>query len=232
MKLEYVDETAVLTLDHPPVNALGLEEVQQITTLVRSLRPGAPLVITGTGAAFCAGVDTKAFASYETTARVELVHAITEMVAELVAVPSPVVAGINGHALGGGFVVMLCADYRLAAGTSTIKFGLTEAQAGIPFPIGPMEVIRHELTPGLLRYLTLSSSMLDPAAALEANVIDELVHQAEAVESQAIERASQIKAQSGFAVVKQQVRGQLAARLRDLAESKNDPLTEWLTRAS
>ncbi|MGG6549668.1 UNVERIFIED_CONTAM: enoyl-CoA hydratase/isomerase family protein, partial [Prevotella sp. 15_C9] len=77
------------------------------------------------------------------------------MVARLLAIETPVVAAINGHALGGGFVLMLACDYRLGADTAAAKLGMTEAQAGIPFPAGPLEVMRHELAPTLLRRLTL-----------------------------------------------------------------------------
>ena len=90
------------------------------------------------------------------------------------AIPKPVVAAINGHALGGGFVLMLACDYRIAVDIKSARLGMTEAQAGIPFPAGPLEVIRNELAPELLRRLTLTSAVLNPHELLEARIIDEL----------------------------------------------------------
>jgi len=103
-----------------------------------------------------------------------MVRAITRMVARLIAIPAPVVAAINGHALGGGFLLMLACDYRIAVDNEAAKLGMTEAQAGIPFPAGPLEVMRHELSPELLRRLTLTSAVLNTRELLEARVLDSL----------------------------------------------------------
>src|ERR1700758_3958351 len=97
-----------------------------------------------------------------------MVRGITRMVARLLAIPAPVVAAMNGHALGGGFVLMLACDYRIAAAVEAAKLGMTEAKAGIPFPAGPLEVMRHELRPEMLRRLTLTGAVLDPRELLDA----------------------------------------------------------------
>jgi peptidoglycan/LPS O-acetylase OafA/YrhL len=106
------------------------------------------VVLTGGGQVFSAGVDTRAFARYSRDQRQAMVRAITRMVAQLLAIPVPVVAAVNGHALGGGFVLMLACDYRIAVDVEAAKFGMTEAQAGIPFPAGPLEIIRQSPTTG------------------------------------------------------------------------------------
>jgi len=54
---------------------------------------------------------------------------------------------VNGHALGGGFVLMLACDYRIGVDIEAAKLGMTKAQAGIPFPVGPLEISPHELSP-------------------------------------------------------------------------------------
>jgi enoyl-CoA hydratase len=132
------------------------------------------VVLTGGGQVFSAGVDTGAFARDTRDQRQAMVRAITRMVAQLLAIPVPVVAAVNGHALGGGFVLMLACDYRIAVDVEAAKFGMTEAQAGIPFPAGPLEIIRHELGPELLRRLTLTSAVLSARELLDSRTIDEL----------------------------------------------------------
>ena len=132
------------------------------------------------------------------------------MTARLLAIPVPVVAAVNGHALGGGFALLLACNYRMAADVE--KVGMTEAQAGIPFPAGPLEIMRHELAPELLRRLALTSAVLGPRAFLEAGVLDELCPAGD-LKSQAVSRAKSLAAQPAFGTVKQQVRGGLAKRL-------------------
>jgi enoyl-CoA hydratase len=148
-----IEDMRVITIDRPPVNALDLETILALENAFAAARDSSDngVVLTGGGRVFSAGVDTRAFASYSREQRQATVRAITRMVARLLEIPSPVVAAINGHALGGGFVLMLACDYRIAVDDEDAKLGMTEAKAGIPFPAGPLEVMRHELPPELLR---------------------------------------------------------------------------------
>src|SRR6516162_11248119 len=172
-----IDETLIILVDRPPVNALDLETIAKLEQVFEGAAREAPLngvVLTGGGQVFSAGVDTRAFSGYSRDQRHEMVRGITRMVARLLAIPKPVVAAINGHALGGGFVLMLACDYRIAADIEAAKLGITEARAGIPFPAGPLEIIRHELAPELLRRLTLTSAVLGVRELRDCRTIDEL----------------------------------------------------------
>jgi enoyl-CoA hydratase len=195
-----VDDALLIMIDRPPVNALDLD---MITALEQSFAaaahdaPGNGVVLTGAGNVFSAGVDTRAFAGYSREQRHEMVRAITRMVARLLSIPSPVVAGINGHALGGGFVLMLGCDYRIAADSESARLGMTEAQAGIPFPAGPLEIMRHELAPELLRVMTLTSAVLKPRELQAARVLDALCP-ADDVRPRSLAAAKGLAAQPGF----------------------------------
>lgn len=216
------DGVTVFCLDTPPVNAMGLEELAAVTEAAKSV--DTPLVLTGRGKAFSAGVDTKRLATYDADQRSRFIHGITVMALSLLEVTHPVVSAINGHALGGGLVLALAGDYRLAADNDAIKLGLTEAQAGVPFPAGALEVIRAEIEPAVLRYLTLSSSTIGVARACEAQLVDELCAPTDLLET-AIARARQLSAQPAFGGVKHQIRGALIDRVRAHAKAQNDPLT-------
>lgn len=218
------DETLVITIDRPPVNALDLDTITALEMTFTAAGHEAPrngVVLTGGGQLFSAGVDTRAFAGYGRAQRHEMVRAITRMVARLLAIETPVVAAVSGHALGGGFVLLLACDYRIGADIAAAKLGMTEAQAGIPFPAGPLEVMRHELAPALLRRLTLTSAVLTPRECLEAGVLDALCPAAE-VTSRSIAAAKSLAAQPAFRAVKRQIRGALAERLAALASSGQD----------
>jgi enoyl-CoA hydratase len=216
--------TVLITIDRPPVNALDLDTIvaleRTFAEVAREDPPGG-IVLTGGGKVFSAGVDTRAFMRYDRDERRALALAITRMVARLLEIRTAVVAAINGHALGGGFVLMLACDYRIAVHHLDTRLGMPEVIAGIPFPAGPLEIMRHELHPELLRRLALGGEVLNPQELLEADVLDDLCVDKD-VAAQAIELARNLSSQPGFRAVKQQIRGGLAKRLADLAAAGED----------
>jgi enoyl-CoA hydratase len=219
-----IDETLLLTIDRPPVNALDLSAIaaleQGFAAAAREIPQGG-VVLTGAGKVFSAGVDTRAFARYDREQRQSMAQAITRMVAQLLAIPVPVVAAVNGHALGGGFVLMLACDYRIGADVEAAKLGMTEAQAGIPFPAGPLEVMRHELAPEMLRRLTLTSVVLSMRELVNSGTLDELCA-ADILKSRALAQSKKLAAQPAFRAVKRQIRGALAQRVAELGASGPD----------
>ena len=162
------DGVAVVSLERPPVNALDLPMIEELGSAFARLADAPPrigAVLTGGGKTFCAGVDTRAFVSYSNEVRRRMVIAITRMTSAVLSLSCPLVAAVNGHALGGGFVLMLCCDYRLAVDDSELRLGLTEARAGVPFPAGPVAIMRYEMPAALLRQMTLSSRVLSSAGS-------------------------------------------------------------------
>jgi enoyl-CoA hydratase len=219
-----IDETLLLTIDRPPVNALDLSAIaaleQSFAAAGREI-PRGGVVLTGAGKVFSAGVDTRAFASYGREQRQSMAQAINRMVAQLLAIPVPVVAAVNGHALGGGFVLMLACDYRIGADVEAAKLGMTEAQAGIPFPAGPLEVLRHELAPEVLRRLTLTSAVLSMRELVNSGTLDQLCA-VDDLKSRSLAQSKKLAAQPAFRAVKRQIRGGLAQRVAELASSGHD----------
>jgi len=214
-----------IIIDRPPVNALDFRSIEALESAFESADRTSPILLTGGGSVFSAGVDTKAFAACAPHEKAGMIRAITRMTASLVCHPAPVIAAVNGHALGGGFVLMLCADVRLITDAASARFGLTEAHAGVPFPAGPLEIIRDEIEPNMLRRLTLTSQVLGSEEMMECGVADQRVSESTLIET-ARARALAVAAQPAFTVVKQQVRGRLMASLRTLAASGIDPLAQ------
>ncbi len=216
--LDEQDGVTRITLDRPPLNALDLPMIDAIGDTAARVPTDKPVILRANGRAFSAGVDTKAFESYSPKQRDDMIAAITAMTAKLLAIPTPIVAAINGHALGGGLVLPLCTDYRLCALGDDHKFGLTEARAGVPFPAGPAAIIRHQIPAPFLRQLTLSSRVVDAETLLQHTLVDELVP-AEVLDALALDRARDLASQPAFALVKQQVRGALAQEVAALADA-------------
>jgi enoyl-CoA hydratase len=208
------DGCVIVTLDRPPVNAVDPQAVADLGAWARGFSGKQPVVLTGAGASFSAGVDVRAFAAADAAGRQAFFAGITAMVRALVALPVPLVAAVNGHALGGGLVLALCADRRIAAEGSA-RYGLTEAKAGVPFPDGPIEVIKAEVPSALLRRMTLSSEIVSGQVLVEHGVFD-LLAPPDEVLVRAIADARAMAAQPAFTEVKRQIRGGLAARLAAL----------------
>lgn len=224
------DGVTRLTINLPPVNALDTAAVIALTGAFKSVAAAPPahgVLLAGAGKAFCAGVDVRAFAALDHPGRLALARAITAMVAALVAIPCPVIALVNGHALGGGLILALGADWRIAVDHPAIKLGLLEAQAGVPFPAGPMAMLHHLLPGTLARRLALSSEALPPAAMQDHGIVDQLCA-ADDLTSNGVARANALASQPGFALVKRQTLAPLTHELTALAAQGDEPYWEML----
>ena len=148
---EVKDNVALLTVDNPPVNPLS-DGVR--TGLYESLTKAEEddsvlgVVLTGNGRAFIAGADISEFGG-----NVEGVS-LNEVFQKLEHCSKPVVAAINGIALGGGLETALCCNYRIAdknafVGLPEVNLGLLPGAGGtqrLPRLVGPSEALKMMLT--------------------------------------------------------------------------------------
>jgi enoyl-CoA hydratase len=218
---------ALLRLSKPPVNALWTDLLGELEeSFEREAESGtAAIVLTGAGRCFSAGIDTKAAAGAGPEEAVAGVRAINGAVSRIFTAPMPVVAAVNGHALGGGLVIPLACDL-LVATREPCKLGLTEAAAGVPFPAAALEACRARLAPNVFNDLCLTARTFGPEEALALGVVDELAD-ADALVGRAIEFAADLAALPAFARVKEQVRAPQVAEMAALVE--RDPMLErWL----
>ena len=217
----------VLTLDRPPVNALETGFVRELTSAVEEASgQAAGIVLTGAGRAFSAGVDTKAAATLDAGGQRAGVEAINSLVTTLFGLPVPVVAAVNGHALGGGLIVPLACDVLVVTRAES-KLGLTEVVAGVPFPAAPLEVCRQRLSASVYNDLCLTGRVFGPEEALSLRIADELAEPDDLV-PRAIEIAARLAGYPSYARVKDQVRAAARAAIDEAVE--RDPLlTGWLS---
>ena len=125
---ELRDSIALLTLDNPPVNGLGLATRQQLLDALNRAHDDAQvhgIVISGGPRAFSGGADIREF----NTPQAEQEPTLPTLIAALEGSRKPVVAAIQGMALGGGLELALGAHYRVADGNAQI--GLPEVKLGI-----------------------------------------------------------------------------------------------------
>jgi 3-hydroxyacyl-CoA dehydrogenase len=120
--------TAVITLDNPPVNGLGLATRQGIAQGVERANADAQIkviVLTGAGKAFSGGADIKEFGSPKAIAEPNLLSLIKLLEDSA----KPTVAAINGTVMGGGLELSLGCHYRVAA--AKVPVALPEVKLGL-----------------------------------------------------------------------------------------------------
>lgn len=145
-----------VTLDRPERrNALSTPICQDLLALTDQIEADIDIrcvILSGTGSAFCAGADLKERREFDETRRWEYVELVDRALLEIEHIPVPVIAAVNGHALGGGTELALGCDVRLAV--ETADFGLTETGIGI-IPTGSIvRLLRdgHDAVNSLLTY--------------------------------------------------------------------------------
>ncbi|MGI8921084.1 MAG: enoyl-CoA hydratase/isomerase family protein [Solirubrobacteraceae bacterium] len=176
------DGVTVLTADRPPMNAMSVEFLGELVEALERLaaQPTRALVIAGREGCFSAGADLKAVPGYGPDDRRRMVERINAMALGTYALSCPVVAAVTGHAIAGGLVLALCADYRVASTDG--RYGLTEVKVGVPYPQAAIGVVRAELTPQAARVLALGSALTDADKCLALGVFDEAVEPARVVD--------------------------------------------------
>src|ERR1700734_924511 len=123
LEVELRSGVTIVELRHGKVNALDLELLRAITAAMHGIDGDGPVVITGAGPAFCAGVDLQRIAGGGPSYVREFLPALTEAFRAVFDYPGPVVAAVNGHAIAGGCVLAAACDVRLM---SRGTFGLAE----------------------------------------------------------------------------------------------------------
>jgi 3,2-trans-enoyl-CoA isomerase len=97
---------------------------------------------------------------------------------------------VNGHAIAGGCVLMLCCDWRVAADAPKTKIGVNEVAIGACFPPVTMNVVRQRLGPLVAERVILGARLYSPADSLALGLVDEVSADAEASARQRLEALS------------------------------------------
>jgi enoyl-CoA hydratase len=169
MDVELVDGVTTVRIDHPPVNAFDLGLVDDAVATVRGIE--GPIVLTGAGTCFSAGVDLRAIIDGGADYTDRFLAAVSAAFLAVFDHPAPVVAAINGHAIAGGCVLAMAADVRLM---SSGLIGLSEVAVGVPFPVAALEVCRYAMGPSVTGAV-LRADNVDIRTAAERGWIDEVV---------------------------------------------------------
>jgi enoyl-CoA hydratase len=199
LKLDVQDYVATLALDRPPVNALGRAIRQEITQAFDMLSDRADvraIVLTGSGNMFCAGADIKERAALagDPGEHAGLNRIVREMFYSIMECSKPVIAAVNGPALGAGFVLVLCCDILLASESAV--FGMPEVDVGLA---GGVKFLQRHFSPSKSRRLLMTGERVPAGELYRLGVIEECTA-TEALMPAALALAREIASKSPLAI--------------------------------
>jgi 3-hydroxyacyl-CoA dehydrogenase len=204
-------DVLVVTIDNPPVNALGAAVRQGLLAAMQQAQADAAVaavLLVGAGKAFIAGADIREFG------KPPVAPILPEVCRAIEGCDKPVVAVLHGAALGGGLEVALSAHYRLALPAATL--GLPEVNLGLLPGSGGTQRAPRLMGVQAATAMMLSGQHLKAKAARDAGLVDQLVESADPLAA-------------GLAYVRELLApGAPVRRTRDLAIAEPQVALAWL----
>jgi enoyl-CoA hydratase len=201
IKIEYRKNIAILTFNRPDVlNALSTETLTEALDAVKELEGnhGAwVLILTGAGRAFVAGADISELAGKtpEDARRYsELGHTFINTIHHM---DKPVIAAVNGYALGGGTEIALGCDIRIAS--ENAGFGLPEATVGVIPGWGGTQRAARLIGTALAKELIFTGEVIGAQRALEIGLVNRVVPH-ESIMDVTVDMAQKISLQGRIAL--------------------------------
>jgi enoyl-CoA hydratase len=172
--IEQADAVATVTIRRPDkLNALNARVVAELTSAFRSLAADGAVrtaILTGAGKAFVAGADIAEMASMTTAEAKRFADAGHGLCALLEALPFPVIAAVNGFALGGGCEIALACDFIHAADVA--KLGQPEVGLGVIPGFGGTQRLARRVGIARAREIVYTGDMLTAEQALAAGLVN------------------------------------------------------------
>lgn len=169
---------AIVKINNPPANTLSSACIQDLRTLLKELAIREDIyaiIITGSGRFFVAGADIKEFtpALGDYNKGLALAEAGQALCNEVEALNKPVIAAINGPALGGGMELVMACHYRIASDTATL--GLPELKLGLIPSFGGTQRLSRLTSTATALELILSGKQLRGEEAEKLGIVQLVV---------------------------------------------------------
>ncbi|GEB33093.1 enoyl-CoA hydratase-related protein [Brevibacillus parabrevis] len=192
----------VVTLDRPDVfNCLNLETLTELRKLIAELardRSTRVVIVTGAGdKAFCSGADLKERRGMSPEQVEVYIRTIRDTFSELEKLQKPVIAALNGLALGGGTELALACDLRIMS--EQAQMGLTETSLGIIPGAGGTQRLPRLVGKGIAKELIFTARRVFPAEALAIGLVNRVVPH-EQLMNVSMELAAQIASNAPLAL--------------------------------
>ncbi len=154
-------------------NAFDLDMVRTLTRAIDGRPAGTRVIVLSGGSFFCAGADISVYGRGDMSEIGELTRAAGVLVETIATVPVPVIAAVEGMALGGGFEVVLAADLVVAGDTA--QLGLPEVSLGLIPGWGGTQRLAAQVGARKAKEIIMLGQRLPAAHAYDLGLVNEVV---------------------------------------------------------
>lgn len=210
------DGVAVVTLSREHANAIDDGLVEGLIGAFHEAEDDPAIrgvLLRAEGKLFCPGLDLQDLLPLDRPAIERFMSRFSACVLVMYAFPKPVIAAIHGHALAGGFVLALTADWRLSRRGAMV--GLNEIKVGVPLPYGVAHIVRESVPKVRETEVALLGRNYRDEEALAAGLVHEVVD-ADGFDEAVRVRLEEFVSKDGaaFAVTKRYLRSATIERVR------------------
>jgi enoyl-CoA hydratase/carnithine racemase len=184
VSLQVADGVGTIRLDRPKINAIDQQlhmEVRAAAVEAASREDVRAVVVYGGERVFAAGADIKAMSQLDGRTMVDWSRELTESFTAVQRIPKPVIAAITGYALGGGYELALCADFRVMGAGA--KIGQPEILLGVIPGAGGTQRLARLVGPARAKDLVFTGRHVGAEEAVEIGLADAAVPDAEVYET-------------------------------------------------
>ena len=213
---EKIDNTiSVITIDTGKGNMLGVADLQLLMSIISREKENSQthgVILKGSNKCFCTGLVVGEITAEE---RLFLFKTFDILLYQLFCFPKPVIVASNGHSIGGGLLIQLCADYIVMSSNEKIKIGLPELKLNTTLDSLMIQLLKYSIgNMRSIQELVYSSQYIQPIKSLEYRLCDVVIDDSEVFEHALLEMKKIISYnQDAFASIKHSIRKETAERM-------------------
>jgi enoyl-CoA hydratase len=170
------------------------------------------VILAADGKLFCPGLDLVYLSAMDRSELDRFMEKFAACLMQMYTFPKPVVAALSGHALAGGYILSMTADWRILRTGALV--GLNELRVGVPLPFGVSMILRDTVISPRLEEVALFGRNYKDEAALASSLVHELCEPDDLM-ARAVERLEEMTSKdlNSFAVTKHYLRSATVERI-------------------
>lgn len=181
------DNITVVRLELNSRNSFSLTDIMELTNIVDQLDDDQSvkgIIIVGTGKVFSTGGNLSEFKNLDTEEKInDFFKSMDILIMKLFSFNKPLIVAANGHAIGLGFLIQICADCVVSYRNSKIKFGLPESKIGLIVDKVMIELLNwNNINGKILSNLILRGELFNIDEAINLKAVDLLTNESDLIE--------------------------------------------------